>query len=250
MTIFRSLTVPVRQCIARMREDVNVVMERDPSVIRSAEALLSPQLPALWLYRIAHQVYLRDHRALARLISQTGRMVSGGIEIHPGATIGRRFFIDHGAAIVIGETATIGDDVTIYHQVTLGAVGWWRDNLRAPNERRHPAIGNRVVVGASSAILGPVRVGDDARIGAHATVTEDVPPGARVRPCKCVIDVLASGAGDTQTGASADVADVPAWGAGNGAARLGGVPLENSQWNGTVRHAGTGDPDHDRTEND
>jgi serine O-acetyltransferase len=172
-----------------MQEDVAVVMERDPSVIRTAEALLSPHLPALWLYRVAHEAYFRDHRALARLISHTGRLVSGGIEIHPGATIGRRLFIDHGAATVIGETATIGDDVTLYHQVTLGAVGWWRDNRRAPNERRHPALGNRVVIGASSAILGPVRIGDDARIGAQAIVTEDVPPGARVHPCNCAIDV-------------------------------------------------------------
>jgi serine O-acetyltransferase len=192
MAIFRSLIASARQCIAQMREDVAVVIERDPSVIRTGEALLSPPLPALWLYRVAHQAYLHDHRALARFISYTGRLVSGGVEIHPGATIGRRVFIDHGAATVIGETAIIGDDVTLYHQVTLGAVGWWRDNRRAPNERRHPAIGNRVVVGASSAILGPVRVGDDARIAAHAIVTEDVPAGACVHAGKCAIDVPGS----------------------------------------------------------
>lgn len=177
-----------RQRIAQLREDVAVVMERDPSVTRMTEALLTPHLSALWLYRVAHEAYLRDHRAVARLISYIGRLVSG-IEIHAGATIGRRVFIDHGAATVIGETAIIGDDVTLYHQVTLGAVGWWRDNLRPPNERRHPVVGHRVVIGACSAILGPVRIGDDARIAAHAVVTEDVPPGARVHSCKCSTDM-------------------------------------------------------------
>lgn len=168
-----------------MREDVAVVVERDPSVYGTAEALLSPHLLALWLHRVAHAAHVRDHRFLARVIFLAGRQASGGIEIHPGATIGRRLFIDHGAATVIGETTVIGDDVTLYHQVTLGALGWWRDNLRAHGERRHPVIGDRVVVGASSAILGPVRIGADALIGAHTIVTDDVPPGARVEPSRC-----------------------------------------------------------------
>jgi serine O-acetyltransferase len=203
MAIFRSLTAPVRKCAARMREDVAVVMERDPSAISRAEALLSPHLPALWLYRVAHEMYLHDHRALARFVSYLGRLLSGGIEIHAGATIGRRFFIDHGGGTVIGETAIIGDDVTLYHQVTLGAVGWWRDIRRAPSERRHPAVGNRVVIGAGSAVLGPVRVGDDARIGAHAIVTDDVPPGARVHPCNGTIDVPAPAVGNAASNGAA-----------------------------------------------
>lgn len=218
--MFRRLASSVRQCVAQMQEDVAVVIERDPSVIRKAEALLSPQLPALWLHRVAHEVYLRDHRAAARLISHAGRLISGGIEIHPGAKIGRRFFIDHGAATVIGETAIIGDDVTIYHQVTLGAVGWRRDNRRSPGERRHPEIGNRVIVGTCSAILGPVRIGDDVRIGAHAIVTEDVPAAARVHPCKCAVEMPAGDrAARGANGVPAQVAGgVPEKPSGNGTA--------------------------------
>jgi serine O-acetyltransferase len=181
------MTVGVRSVIRRVREDLDVVVGRDPAVSGRMEALLSPQLPALWLHRAAHRRYRRDHRVLARLLSTSGRLLSGGVDIHPGARIGRRLFIDHGAAVVIGETAVIGDDVTIYHQVTLGAVGWWRDVHRAPGERRHPRIGDRVVIGANASVLGPVTVGDDAIVGAHALVVEDVPPGARVHgPCALV----------------------------------------------------------------
>ncbi len=102
-----------------------------------------------------------------------------GVEIHPGAVLGRGVFIDHGAAVVIGETAVVGDDVTIYHQVTLGALGWWHDNLRAEGERRHPVVGTGAVLGANATVLGPVTVGDRAVIGAQALVIEDVPAGAR-----------------------------------------------------------------------
>lgn len=170
----------LRECLARMREDVAVVRERDPSVYSLPEALLAPHLVALWLYRVSHVLYVARHRGLARVVGLAGRHLSGGIEIHPGARIGRRFFIDHGCGTVIGETAVIGDDCTLYHQVTLGAVGWWRDNRRPPGSARHPQLGSSVVVGASSAILGPVRIGDGARIGATSFVTDDVPAGAVV----------------------------------------------------------------------
>jgi serine O-acetyltransferase len=166
--------------LRRLAEDVDVVVERDPATAGRWEALLAPHLPALWLHRVAHRRYLGGHRVLARALTAAGRFLSGGLEIHPGARIGRRLFIDHGTGVVIGETAVVGDDVTMYHQVTLGAVGWWRDRLRAPGERRHPRIGDRVVIGTGATILGPVVVGDDAVIGAHVLITVDVAAGATV----------------------------------------------------------------------
>lgn len=182
-------------CAGRMREDVAVVMTRDPAVTGLGEALLSPGLAALWLHRVAHAAYRRHHRVLARAIFLAGRQLSG-IEIHPGAVVGRRVFIDHGTATVIGETAVIGDDVTIYHQVTLGAVGWWRDNRRAAGERRHPVVGDRVVLGANCVVLGPVTVGDDVCIGAQALVFQDVPAGARVRVRPCQVAEAARASAD------------------------------------------------------
>ncbi|HWC83567.1 MAG TPA: serine acetyltransferase [Pseudonocardiaceae bacterium] len=172
--VFRSL----RRRAALMREDVDTVLARDPSVHSRAEALLAPHLVAIWAYRLSHALYMSGRRVPAGCVGRLGRLISGGIEIHPGARIGRRFFVDHGCGTVIGETAVIGDDVTLYHQVTLGAVGWWRDNRRQPGERRHPLLGCRVVVGAGAVILGPVRVGDDARIGSKSLVTDDVAAGA------------------------------------------------------------------------
>ncbi|WP_220503867.1 serine O-acetyltransferase EpsC [Microbispora sp. H13382] len=161
-----------------LAEDLRTIVERDPSVRDRKEALLHPVLPALWLHRVAHRLHRRGRRLPARLLMLLARAVTG-VEIHPGAVLGRRVFVDHGAAVVIGETAVVGDDVTVYHQVTLGAVGWWRDNRRADGERRHPAIGARVVLGVGATVLGPVRVGDDAVIGARALVLHDVPAGAR-----------------------------------------------------------------------
>ncbi|MFH8787510.1 serine O-acetyltransferase EpsC [Streptomyces roseoverticillatus] len=166
--------------LRRLREDLEVVADRDPAVRSRAEALLSPFLPALWLHRPASRLHARGHRVTARVLSLAGRFLSGGVDIHPGARVGRRLFIDHAAAVVIGEDAVIGDDVTLYHQVTIGAVGWWRDRRRLPGERRHPTLGDRVVVGAGASVLGPVSVGDDSLIGAHALVTTDVPAGSRV----------------------------------------------------------------------
>lgn len=165
--------------LAGLREDVRVTVARDPSIRSSWEALLHPALPALWAHRLAHPLHRRGHRIAARAIAYAARSVTG-VEIHPGATLGRRVFIDHGAAVVIGETAVVGDDVTLYHQVTLGAVGWWTDNERPLGERRHPRLGDKVVVGAGASVLGPVTVGDGVVVGAGSMVTRDVPAGARV----------------------------------------------------------------------
>ncbi len=161
-------------------DDLRVIRERDPSITSRTEALLHPALPAIWTYRVAHRLYLRGLRRTARLVSNAARVLSGGVEIHPGARIGRGFFIDHGAGVVIGETAVIGDDVTLFHQVTLGSIGWWHDRERPAGARRHPRIGDRVVLGANSTVLGPVTVGRDSVIGAQALVIHDVPDSSRV----------------------------------------------------------------------
>lgn len=160
------------------REDLDTVRDRDPSILSRTEALLHPGLLAVWSYRVAHRIHSRGHRRTARLLSNLARIATGGIEIHPGAEIGHRFFIDHGAGVVIGETVLIGDDVTIFHQVTLGSVGWWHDHAEGP--RRHPTVGSNVVIGANATILGPVTVGSGSVVGAQALVVRDVPAGARI----------------------------------------------------------------------
>jgi serine O-acetyltransferase len=160
--------------------DLDTIQERDPSVKSRTEALLHPAVPAIWGYRAAHRLHHRGLRRTARLLSAVARAVSGSIEIHPGARIGRRFFIDHGAGVVIGETAVIGDDVTIFHQVTLGSVGWWHDGKRPEGSRRHPEVGDRVVIGTGATLLGPITVGSDAVVGAQALVIRDVASGSRV----------------------------------------------------------------------
>lgn len=152
-------------------------IERDPAIqggIRPLEILLYPGLWALVFHRIAHPLYEIQIPFVPRLISQIGRLLTG-IEIHPGAQIGKRFFIDHGYGVVIGETAVIGDDVTLYHDVTLGGLGWWKADGK---KRRHPIIGNGVVIGTGAKVLGPVKVGNKAKIGAMAVVIDDVPAGA------------------------------------------------------------------------
>ncbi|MFG2619015.1 serine O-acetyltransferase EpsC [Streptomyces sp. NPDC048507] len=172
-----------------MKEDLEVVVARDPSMRNRREALLHAALPALWSYRVAHRLHTRGLRMTARIIAWRARR-STAVEIHPGAVLGRRVFIDHGAAVVIGETAVVGDDVTIYHQVTLGAVGWWSDNARAEGERRHPVVGRGVVLGTNATVLGPVTIGEDAVIGAQALVNKDVPAGARVLAATAVIKAV------------------------------------------------------------
>jgi serine O-acetyltransferase len=157
----------------RMRKDIQAVFRRDPAARNLCEVIFCyPGLHAIWLYRLAHFLWVREFISLARFISHISRFLTG-IEIHPGAKIGRRFFIDHGMGVVIGETSEIGDDVLIYQGVVLG--GTTRER-----KKRHPTIGNYVVIGAGATILGPVKIGDGARIGSGSVVVKSVPAGATV----------------------------------------------------------------------
>lgn len=156
-----------------IREDIQSVFERDPAARNWLEVLLTyPGLHAIWGYRIAHWLWTHRFRLLGRILSHVVRGLTG-IEIHPGATIGPRFFIDHGMGVVIGETAEIGSDVTLYHGVTLGGTSLNKG-------KRHPTLGDRVVVGAGAKILGAITIGHDSRIGANAVVVKPVPPNAVV----------------------------------------------------------------------
>ena len=152
----------------QLKEDILTVKERDPAARNALEILLLyPGLKAVRMHRRAHKHYLKGHYFRARLISQRASRKTG-IEIHPGATIGKRFFIDHGTGVVIGETAEIGDDVTIYQGVTLGGTG-------KDHGKRHPTIGNNVMIGSGAKVLGPFKVGDNSRIAAGAVVLSEVP---------------------------------------------------------------------------
>jgi len=154
--------------MSRFSEDIKVGLQRDPAARSAFELFLTtPGLHAVWTYRFAHRLWLAKFYLLARLVSNWAKLWSG-IEIHPGATIGRRFVIDHGNGVVIGETAVIGDDVMIFHQVTLGS----RENIRT---KRHPTVGNQVVLGAGSKIIGNIVIGDYSYVGANAVVTKSVP---------------------------------------------------------------------------
>lgn len=155
-------------------EDIDAAMSRDPSAKSRLEvALCFPGFQALLFYRISHWVWEKKLHLLGRWISAVGRVLTG-VEIHPGATIGRRLFIDHGCGVVIGETAEIGDDVTLYHDVTLGGVAPSVDSDRQRNQKRHPTLRDNVIAGSGAQILGPITVGRCARVGANAVVTKDV----------------------------------------------------------------------------
>ena len=155
----------------RLQEEIAVVFERDPAARNTWEVVTCyPGFHALLVHRLAHWLWSERLRWIARFVSHLGRWLTG-IEIHPGAQIGRRFFIDHGMGVVIGETAEIGDDCTLYHGVTLGGTSWSKG-------KRHPTLGNGVVLGAGAKILGPITIGDRARVGSNAVVVKDVPPGA------------------------------------------------------------------------
>ncbi|MDP6785979.1 MAG: serine O-acetyltransferase [Rhodospirillales bacterium] len=156
--------------IARLRQEIDVIMERDPAARSRLEVVFCyPGFHAQIFHRLAHGAWKAKWYFLGRLLSHIGRMLTG-IEIHPGATIGRRFFIDHGMGCVIGETTEIGDDVTLYQGVTLGGVS-------SQKKKRHPTIGDRAIIGSSAQVLGPITVGEDARIGANTVVLKDVPAG-------------------------------------------------------------------------
>ncbi len=159
----------------RLREDIKAYMERDPAAKGPAEIILCyPGFHALLFYRLTHWLWGHRFHLAARFISHIGRMLTA-IEIHPGAEIGRRFVIDHGAGVVIGETAVVGDDVTLYHAVTLGGIAPSVDSQAQVGVKRHPTLEDGVIVGSGAQILGPITVGAAARIGANSVVTKDVP---------------------------------------------------------------------------
>jgi serine O-acetyltransferase len=166
-----------------IREDIASVFDRDPAARTTWEVITCyPGFHALRIHRVANWLWRMNLRWLGRWVSNMGRWLTG-IEIHPGATIGRRFFIDHGMGVVIGETAEIGDDVTLYHGVTLGGTSWNKG-------KRHPTLRNGVVIGAGAKVLGPIVVGEGAKIGSNAVVVRDVPDGATAVgiPARIIVD--------------------------------------------------------------
>ena len=155
----------------KIKETIEVAREKDPAAKGAINILVNtPGIHAIMFHRVAHSLYNRKHFFTARLISQISRFLTG-IEIHPGAQIGRRFFIDHGMGIVIGETAEIGDDVMLFHQVTLGGTG-------KDNGKRHPTVENNVIISAGVKVLGPIVIGENSKIGANAVVLHDIPKNA------------------------------------------------------------------------
>lgn len=163
----------IKRGISKVKEDIKVIYENDPAAKNLLEVILCyPGLHALVAYRFAHRLYKWNIPLVPRVISYLTRIITG-IEIHPGAEIGRRFFIDHGEGVVIGETTIIGDDVLIYQQVTLGGTG-------KESGKRHPTLGNNVIVGAGAKVLGNITIGDNVRIGAGSVVVEDVPAHSTV----------------------------------------------------------------------
>ena len=164
---------PLAGFVAMIRRDVESVLARDPAARSRLEVLVNyPGLHAVWMHRVNHWLWNRNFKLIGRVLSQFTRWLTG-IEIHPGATIGRRFFIDHGMGVVIGETTEIGDDCTLYHGVTLGGTSWDKG-------KRHPTLGNNVVIGAGAKVLGPVYIEDGVRIGSNAVVLKNVASGMTV----------------------------------------------------------------------
>lgn len=156
-----------------IKEDIKAVFDRDPAVRSVVEVIFCyPGFHAMLFYRMAHALWVRKFYFLGRFISHLGRFFTG-IEIHPGARIGRGFFIDHGMGVVIGETAEIGDNCTLYHGVTLGGTSWAK-------EKRHPTLGNNVIIGSGAKVLGPFTVGDNSKIGSNSVVVKEVPPNSTV----------------------------------------------------------------------
>jgi serine O-acetyltransferase len=156
---------------SRIKDDIQGVFHRDPAARNTFEVLTNyPGLHAVWLHRISHKLWKAEWKWLARTLSTFNRWLTG-IEIHPGATLGRRVFIDHGMGVVIGETAEIGDDVTLYHGVTLGGTSWKAG-------KRHPTLKNGAVVGAGAKVLGPITIGENSKVGSNSVVVKDIPDGA------------------------------------------------------------------------
>lgn len=158
--------------MSNIREEIRIIRERDPAIHSNMEVFLYPSFKVMIYYRIAHKLYLKGHYFLARWISQKA-VRKTGIEIHPGAQIGKGFFIDHGNGVIIGETTIIGDNVTLYQGVTLGGTG-------KEQGKRHPTIGNNVMISTGAKILGSFKIGDNSKIGAGSVVLKEVPPGSTV----------------------------------------------------------------------
>ena len=158
--------------IKRIKEEIAIIRQRDPAIHSSMEVFLYPSFKVMLHYRIAHRLYEKKHYFLARWVSQRG-VRKTGIEIHPGAQIGKGFFIDHGNGVIIGETAVIGDNVTLYQGVTLGGTG-------KEQGKRHPTVGNNVMISAGAKVLGSFKIGDNSKIGAGSVVLEEVPPNSTV----------------------------------------------------------------------
>ncbi|WP_299270614.1 serine O-acetyltransferase [Halorientalis sp.] len=173
-----------------LTEDVRTALAKDPAAKSALEvALLYPGLHAVWLYRIAHVLWTSDHRLAARALSEVARLLTG-VEIHPAATVGRRLFIDHGQGVVVGETAEIGDDVLMYHGVTLGG-----NSMR--RAKRHPTIEDCATIGAKATLLGPITVGEGATVGAGTVVAESVPADATAKGVPAEITERVDADGDT-----------------------------------------------------
>jgi serine O-acetyltransferase len=163
--------------LSRIREDIDSILQRDPAAHSALEVFLcSPGLHAVWAHRVHHWLWLRGFRLVARILSQITRFWTG-VEIHPGAVIGRRLFIDHGMGVVIGETAIVGSDVTLYQGVTLGGTGSGSDNAL---RKRHPTLCDGVFVGNNANVLGNITIGENSRVGAGSVVLRDVPPNSTV----------------------------------------------------------------------
>jgi serine O-acetyltransferase len=159
--------------LAALRRDIQVARERDPANPTALEVIFAyPGVHAVWGHRISHWLWNRGSRVAARVIAELTRILTG-VDIHPGAVLGAGLFIDHATSVVIGETAEVGDDVTLFHGVTLGGTG-------ADTGKRHPTVGDRVVIGAGAKVLGPIKIGDDSRIGANSVVVKEVPASAVV----------------------------------------------------------------------
>lgn len=158
--------------VQNIKEEIRIIRERDPAIHSNMEVFLYPSFKVMLYYRLAHKMYLRRHFFLARWISQKGSRKTG-IEIHPGAKIGKGFFIDHGNGVIIGETTVIGDNVTLYQGVTLGGTG-------KEQGKRHPTIGNNVMISTGAKVLGSFKIGDNSKIGAGSVVLKEVPPNSTV----------------------------------------------------------------------
>ena len=158
--------------IQNIKEEIRIIRERDPAIHSNMEMFLYPSFKVMLYYRLAHKMYLRRHYFLARWISQRG-VRKTGIEIHPGARIGKGFFIDHGNGVIIGETTVIGDNVTLYQGVTLGGTG-------KEQGKRHPTVGNNVMISTGAKVLGSFKIGDNSKIGAGSVVLKEVPPNSTV----------------------------------------------------------------------